>query len=89
MEMIDFDLEERAAIMEFDGGMTREAAEKAARKDRGLRPYQAIAVAAIKQNIARGVKRNILYMPTGSGKTETAAEIIKMAVDKRKRVAFV
>ncbi|NBW16636.1 MAG: hypothetical protein EBR82_52535 [Caulobacteraceae bacterium] len=88
--MIDFDLEERAAIMEYDGGMTREAAEKAAaRKDRGLRPYQAIAVASVKQNIARGVKRNILYMPTGSGKTETAAEIIKMAVDKRKRVAFV
>lgn len=87
--MIDFELEERAAIMEFSGGMSREAAEKAARVDRGLRPYQALAVAAVKQNIARGVKRNILYMPTGSGKTETAGEIIKMAVDKRKRVAFV
>jgi len=86
--MIDFD-EERAAIMEFDGGMSREAAEKAARADRGLRPYQAIAVVAIKQNMARGIKRNILYMPTGSGKTETAAEIIKMASAKNKRVAFI
>jgi hypothetical protein len=31
-EDLEFEFEERAAIMEFDGGMTREEAEKAARE---------------------------------------------------------
>jgi DNA repair protein RadD len=30
----------------------------------------------------------MLQLPTGAGKTRIAAEIIKRAVDKRKRVAF-
>lgn len=53
-----------------------------------LRPYQAGAIQALRYCLAGGVLRQILYSPTGSGKTEIGMSIIKGAVAKGKRVVF-
>lgn len=53
-----------------------------------LRPYQASAIQALRLGLAGGVKRQMLYSPTGSGKTEIAMAIIKGAKQKGKRVVF-
>lgn len=52
------------------------------------RPYQAAAVHALRLSLAEGRKRQILYSPTGSGKTEIALMLIRGAMDKGKRVVF-
>jgi superfamily II DNA or RNA helicase len=54
-----------------------------------LRPYQAAAIAAVRDVMRQGKRRVILYSPTGSGKTEMAIEIIRAAEAKGKRVLFV
>lgn len=54
-----------------------------------LRPYQATAVQALRNTLARGLKRVILSSPTGSGKTEMGFEIIRGAMAKGKKVAFI
>lgn len=54
-----------------------------------LRPYQLSALDALRSSLARGNKRVMLYSPTGSGKTITAEAMIRGAVAKGKRVAFV
>lgn len=53
-----------------------------------LRPYQVKAIEALRQAVRDGHKRIILNSPTGSGKTLTAAEIIRGAVAKNRKVAF-
>ena len=53
-----------------------------------LRQYQVDAVQSLREAMASGAKRVILNSPTGSGKTLTAAEIIRGAVAKGKKVAF-
>ena len=52
------------------------------------RPYQAAAVHALRLSLAEGRKRQILYSPTGSGKTEIALMLIRGAMEKGKRVVF-
>lgn len=54
-----------------------------------LRPYQSTALDALRSSLARGNKRVMLYSPTGSGKTVTAEAMIRGAVAKGKRVAFI
>lgn len=54
-----------------------------------LRPYQANAVEQARANGRAGVLRQIVYSPTGSGKTEIAIELIHSANRKGKRVAFI
>lgn len=54
-----------------------------------LRPYQAEAIAGVREVMRGGKRRVILYSPTGSGKTEMAIEIIRAAEAKGKRVLFV
>jgi superfamily II DNA or RNA helicase len=53
-----------------------------------LRPYQALALENLRSVMARGVKRQILCSPTGSGKTEIAMAIVAGAVAKNKRIGF-
>ena len=54
-----------------------------------LRPYQIAAIEGVRESMRNGCSRVILSSPTGSGKTLTAAEIIRSAVAKGKKVAFV
>jgi superfamily II DNA or RNA helicase len=53
-----------------------------------LRPYQAAAVQNLRSGLAGGVVRQMLCSPTGSGKTEIGMALVKGAIAKRKRVAF-
>lgn len=53
-----------------------------------LRPHQARAIKLTREAILAGKDRIVLQMPTGAGKTRTAAEIVSGALAKGKRVAF-
>lgn len=53
-----------------------------------LRPYQTEAVNNLRSAMAQGFRRVILSSPTGSGKTEMGFEVIRLAQEKGKRVAF-
>ena len=54
-----------------------------------LRPYQEKLVAGCRAALASGKRRIIAYLPTGAGKTAVAAAIIKMVLEKNRKVAFV
>ena len=45
-----------------------------------LRPYQRQAIADLEQARIDGHMRQILMMPTGSGKTATAGELIRSRI---------
>jgi DNA repair protein RadD len=51
-----------------------------------LRDYQSAAIAALREGIRQGKRRQLLVSPTGSGKTVIAGEIIRRAVAKGSRV---
>ena len=53
-----------------------------------LRPYQAESFDALRARIRSGDRRLLLCAPTGSGKTEIAMELIRRAVARGTRVAF-
>lgn len=53
-----------------------------------LRPYQLEAIDSLRGSLSSGNKRIVLQAATGSGKTVTAAEIIRSAVAKGHRVLF-
>ena len=53
-----------------------------------LRGYQLSAIQALRLCLAGGVKRQVCYSPTGSGKTEIAMAVIRGAIAKGKRVVF-
>lgn len=54
-----------------------------------LRPYQVVAVNNVRRAMYEAKLRVLLYSPTGSGKTEVAMEIVRGALNKGKRVAFI
>ena len=54
-----------------------------------LRDYQLRAIEAARNETRRGVKRMVVYSPTGSGKTVIAEAIIRSAMARGKRVAFI
>jgi superfamily II DNA or RNA helicase len=54
-----------------------------------LREYQTYALFLLRQSYASGFKRPLLQLATGGGKTRIATEIIKSAVAKDRRVAFI
>ena len=54
-----------------------------------VREYQEKAKAQLRANLVRGVKRQILTAPTGSGKTEMAMGIIQSAIEKGSKVEFI
>lgn len=55
---------------------------------RPLRPHQQKAMTMLRHSLAKGNKRVVLQMPTGAGKTRTAAEIVLGARAKCKSVCF-
>lgn len=55
---------------------------------RELRPYQIEAIDRLRASLASGKKRPVLQLPTGGGKTVVAGEIIRLAREKGRRVAF-
>ena len=57
--------------------------------ERELRPYQGRTIEDIRTSIRQGIRRIMVMLPTGAGKTVIAAEIIRMAREKGNKVAFV
>lgn len=55
---------------------------------RPLRPHQERAIGMLRASLSRGKRRPVLGLPTGAGKTRTAAEIVTAALAKGNRVAF-
>jgi superfamily II DNA or RNA helicase len=53
-----------------------------------LRPYQLRGIEQAAHRLASGVRRLCLVLPTGGGKTVVAAEIIRRAVTRGRRVLF-
>lgn len=53
-----------------------------------LRPYQALAIQGLRLGLAEGYNRQLLYGPTGCGKTALSVGLVKGARLKGKRVAF-
>ena len=56
---------------------------------RPLWPHQERAIAELRARMLAGVARVMLMIPTGGGKTRLAAEVIKAALARGKRVAFI
>lgn len=54
-----------------------------------LRPYQTASVQELRVKFSHGLKRLVLYLATGGGKTLTALFMVMAAVAKGKRVMFV
>lgn len=52
------------------------------------RPYQVAGHEALRENFRKGMRRQVLVMPTGSGKTGLAAMIIESAIAKGNEVLF-
>lgn len=53
-----------------------------------LRPYQADIIERVRAEYRRGARAVLMQMPTGAGKTATAAECIRASVAKGRRVIF-
>jgi DNA repair protein RadD len=53
-----------------------------------LRKYQVDLVEKARNEIRKGNKKIIIYSPTGSGKTIVAADIVRSAIEKGKKVLF-
>ena len=54
-----------------------------------LRPYQMEAITQLRRSLRSGCRTPILQLPCGGGKTYIAMYMIKTAIEKGKRVAFV
>ena len=54
----------------------------------GLRDYQEDLITELRNRLLAGKKRPVVQAPTGAGKTVIAAAIIKMALDRNKKVLF-
>jgi len=54
-----------------------------------LRDYQDASVDALRENIRKGIKNQVLCAPTGSGKTVMAAHLVKACYELGKHAIFV
>lgn len=57
-------------------------------KKKILRPFQNDAISGLRNSFRFGNKRVVIQMPTGAGKTITAANIVEGAISKGNRVIF-
>ena len=55
---------------------------------RQLRHHQAEAIQLLRQSLGKGFKRVVLQLPTGAGKTVTAAKIFESALSKGRKCLF-
>jgi superfamily II DNA or RNA helicase len=69
-------------------GAAREAAESRNKIADGLRDYQVAAIERVRELVRAKRLRPVVMAPTGAGKTHLAAEIIRLARERGKRVAF-
>jgi DNA repair protein RadD len=53
-----------------------------------LRPYQLDAVSRLREGLKAGVRKQVLQLPTGAGKTQVASYMTQSAIAKGKRVLF-
>jgi superfamily II DNA or RNA helicase len=51
-----------------------------------LRPYQVAAIAAVQREFARGIRRTLVVLPTGCGKTVVFADLARHEVACQRRV---
>lgn len=54
-----------------------------------LRPYQEECIKSLRNGFASGSKCQLLYLPTGAGKTECAIALLKASAEKGSRCAMV
>jgi superfamily II DNA or RNA helicase len=54
-----------------------------------LRPYQSKLIEQVRDAYRGGARSVVMQLATGGGKTHTAAHLIKLSVERGKRVAFV
>ena len=54
-----------------------------------LRDYQQETVDLILNNIGKGIKKQLINSPTGSGKTVIASEVVKQLVEQGRKIFFV
>lgn len=73
----------------LDRDLFAELEESPAPVARALRPYQVQGIDRVRDLLREGKKRILFYLPTGGGKTEVAAEIVKSAGAKGKKALFV
>lgn len=50
-----------------------------------LRPYQLESITGVRNMFARGVKKGLLHLPTGAGKTEIFIKIVSLMLPRNKR----
>ena len=54
-----------------------------------LRSYQKRAIEELRQKFAGGARKLLLYAPTGAGKTQLSVDLMKKAMEKGTRTAFI
>ena len=54
-----------------------------------LRPYQSRSIDSLREGFRSGHDKQILYMPTGGGKTESAISLLMAAANAGNRAAMV
>jgi DNA repair protein RadD len=54
-----------------------------------LRPYQEACIGRLREGVKAGLRRQVLKLPTGGGKTRIAAELISRALSRGEQVIFV
>ena len=54
-----------------------------------LRPYQEHSIAQLREGVRSGKLRQILYLPTGGGKTRVASALLSGVASRGKRAAFI
>lgn len=66
-----------------------ERSSEALEKRFELRPYQSAVIKEVNANFIRSCLRQLIYLPTGAGKTLVACELLKLFLTQVKRIAII